>query len=114
MIGANEGYYTGGARTVRDQADNRLQTAADLMQLVRVIQAGVDVDGDGAPDLDAAHITYWGWSSAGGQHRARRARRPARARPRRERAAPRRGTRDRASSIATTCSTRRRRRRPRA
>ena len=32
------------------------------MQLVRVIQAGVDVDGDGAPDLDASRITYWGWS----------------------------------------------------
>jgi pimeloyl-ACP methyl ester carboxylesterase len=38
------------------------QTVVDLMQLVRVIQAGLDVDGDGTPDLDASHIYYGGQS----------------------------------------------------
>ena len=38
------------------------QTVVDLMQLVRVIQSGVDVDGDGVPDLDASHIYYAGQS----------------------------------------------------
>jgi hypothetical protein len=38
------------------------QTVVDLMQLVRVIQAGLDVDGDGVVDLDAGHIYYVGQS----------------------------------------------------
>jgi fermentation-respiration switch protein FrsA (DUF1100 family) len=38
------------------------QTVVDLTQLVRVIQAGLDVDGDGAPDLDPGHIYYAGQS----------------------------------------------------
>ncbi len=38
------------------------QTAVDLMQLVRVIQAGVDLNGDGIPDLDANRIYYVGQS----------------------------------------------------
>jgi hypothetical protein len=38
------------------------QTALDLMQLVRVIRAGVDLDGDGTPDLDPARISYIGQS----------------------------------------------------
>ena len=62
QIAVNEGFQASGDHALRDQADAYLQTAADLMQLVRVIQAGVDVDGDGQPDLDASHITYWGWS----------------------------------------------------
>jgi dienelactone hydrolase len=40
--------------------DARIQTAADLMQLVRVIEVGMDVDGDGVPDLDPARIYYVG------------------------------------------------------
>jgi hypothetical protein len=36
------------------------QTAVDLMQLVRVIRQGLDLDGDGAPDLDANRIYYGG------------------------------------------------------
>jgi hypothetical protein len=36
------------------------QTAVDLMQLVRVIRQGLDLDGDGAPDLDASRIYYAG------------------------------------------------------
>ena len=46
-ITVNEGFQSRGRYAVRDLSDGYLQTAADLMQLVRVIQTGVDVDGDG-------------------------------------------------------------------
>ena len=42
--------------------DSRRQSAIDVMQLVRVVQVGVDVDGDGAPDLDPSRIYYLGFS----------------------------------------------------
>jgi len=38
------------------------QTAVDLMQLARVIRLGLDLDGDGKPDLDASRIYYGGQS----------------------------------------------------
>ncbi len=38
------------------------QTAVDLAQLVHAIQAGVDIDGDGLPDLDPSRIYYAGSS----------------------------------------------------
>ena len=38
------------------------QTVVDLMQLVRVIRQGLDLDGDGRPDLDPARIYYSGQS----------------------------------------------------
>ncbi len=38
------------------------QTSLDLMQLVRVIQAGADLDGDGKPDLDPDRLYYAGQS----------------------------------------------------
>lgn len=38
------------------------QTVIDLMQLVRIIRAGLDVDGDGVPDLDPNRIYYAGES----------------------------------------------------
>lgn len=41
------------------------QTSIDLMQLVRQIQAGVDVDGDGTPDLSKGRIYYAGQSLGG-------------------------------------------------
>ncbi|HST79480.1 MAG TPA: hypothetical protein VLN58_13425, partial [Verrucomicrobiae bacterium] len=41
------------------------QTTADLMQLVRAIQGGIDADGDGLPDLDANRIYYFGQSFGG-------------------------------------------------
>jgi dienelactone hydrolase len=37
----------------------------DLMQLVRVIEVGMDVDGDGTADLDPARIYYMGQSLGG-------------------------------------------------
>ena len=39
------------------------QTVVDLMQLVRVIEVGVDVDGDDSPDLDPRRIYYHGFSN---------------------------------------------------
>jgi hypothetical protein len=45
--------------------DGLRQTVIDLMQLVREIQVGVDVDGDGKPDLDASKIGYYGQSFGG-------------------------------------------------
>jgi hypothetical protein len=45
--------------------DGLRQTTADLMQLVRAIRRGVDVDGDGQPDLDRERIAYVGQSFGG-------------------------------------------------
>jgi len=42
------------------------QAAADLMALVRVIEVGMDVDGDGVRDLDSSRIYYEGWSFGAG------------------------------------------------
>ncbi len=41
------------------------QTTADLMQLVRAIEGGIDVDGGGLPALDANRIYYAGQSFGG-------------------------------------------------
>jgi hypothetical protein len=65
VIDANEGFITVPPRTIVFFADGMRQTVADLMQLVRVIQAGVDVDGDGLPDLDPSRIYYFGHSNGG-------------------------------------------------
>jgi Bacterial Ig-like domain len=45
--------------------DGLRQTVSDLMQLVRVIQVGVDIDGVGGADLDANRIYYFGQSFGG-------------------------------------------------
>jgi hypothetical protein len=49
-------------RTILFSTDGVRQMVADLMQLVRVIEVGVDVDGDGLNDLDPSRIYYFGWS----------------------------------------------------
>jgi hypothetical protein len=57
-----EGFFTppiGGVLLTRDATR---QTVADLTQLVREIQVGMDVDGNGRPDLDASRISYLGQS----------------------------------------------------
>jgi hypothetical protein len=41
------------------------QTVANLMELVRAIQGGIDANGDGLPDLDANRIYYAGQSFGG-------------------------------------------------
>jgi hypothetical protein len=45
--------------------DGLRQTVVDLIQLVREIQVGVDVNGDGTPDLNPAQIGYFGQSFGG-------------------------------------------------
>jgi hypothetical protein len=41
------------------------QTVVDLMQLTRAVRAGIDLDGDGFPDLDASRLFYGGQSLGG-------------------------------------------------
>jgi hypothetical protein len=65
IIGPREGETAATPNTIIDARDAYQQTTADWMQLVRVIQAGMDVDGDGARDLDPSRISYFG-NSAGG------------------------------------------------
>src|SRR5262249_55269298 len=65
----NVGGGVGGLRALNPMIltrDSTRQTAADWMQLVRVIQAGVDVDEDRIPDLDPSRIYYFGHSITGG------------------------------------------------
>jgi Bacterial virulence factor lipase N-terminal len=66
VIGAEEGSNASGPRqwTIA-QSDTQKQTVIDLMQLVRVIELGMDVDGDGAVDLDGSRISYEGQSAGG-------------------------------------------------
>jgi hypothetical protein len=65
-IGDTEGLTTKRPRTPVVFSDGYRQTAADLMQLVRVIDVGMDVDGDGLRDLDPSRIYYFGVSLGGG------------------------------------------------
>jgi dienelactone hydrolase len=65
-IDAQEGASATAPRTILGQSDAQRQTVVDWMQLVRVIAAGMDVDGDGIPDLDPSRIYYWGTSFGGG------------------------------------------------
>src|SRR5262249_19983172 len=43
--------------------DSNRQTVIDLMQLVRVIEVGVDVDGDNVADIDPSRINFVGAST---------------------------------------------------
>jgi hypothetical protein len=64
-IDATEGVNAAAPHTIISSRDGLRQTVVDLMQLVRQIETGVDVDGDGAADLDAARIYYAGQSFGG-------------------------------------------------
>jgi hypothetical protein len=64
-ITSNEGIEAVAPRRLIRWRDGLRQTVVDLMQLVRVIQVGVDVDGDGTADLDPARIYYVGQSLGG-------------------------------------------------
>jgi hypothetical protein len=61
----NEGAAAAPPRTIIGLNDGSRQTVVDLLQLVRVIQAGMDVDGDGSSALDLSRIYYFGQSFGG-------------------------------------------------
>jgi hypothetical protein len=65
-IDPSEGLSAAGPQSTVFYSDAYRQTAADLMQLTRVIDVGMDVDGDGHRDLDASRIYYFGQSLGGG------------------------------------------------
>ena len=60
LISSDEGWLADPPQALVGPRDGNSQTVVDAMQLVRVIEGGIDVDGDSPPDLDAAHIYYWG------------------------------------------------------
>jgi hypothetical protein len=62
LIASNEGLSTARPRDIVLFGDGIRQTVADLTQLVRVIEVGMDVDGDGQDDLDPSRIFYFGQS----------------------------------------------------
>jgi dienelactone hydrolase len=64
-IEGTEGVSAVRPSSLRGSTDGLRQTITDLMQLVREVQAGVDVDGDGTADLDPARIYYTGQSFGG-------------------------------------------------
>src|SRR5205814_610767 len=65
IIANNEGISAAPPRSIIRDRDGQRQTVADLMQLVRVIEVGVDTDGNGAADLDPSRIYYLGQSLGG-------------------------------------------------
>ena len=64
-IDSTEGVNAAPPRSLIGSRDGLRQTVIDLMQLVRQIEAGVDVDGDGAADLSDSRIFYAGQSFGG-------------------------------------------------
>lgn len=62
---STEGLFATGAQTDIAARDGLQQTVADLMQVVRAIQGGIDVNGDGTTDLDPHRIYYLGQSLGG-------------------------------------------------
>jgi len=65
LIDGTEGVTAIRPQSLRGSTDGLRQTITDLMQLVREIQLGIDVDGDGTADLDPARIYYTGQSFGG-------------------------------------------------
>ncbi|AOW15684.1 hypothetical protein LPB72_00825 [Hydrogenophaga crassostreae] len=65
VIDSTEGSSAAAPRTAINSRDSLRQTVIDLMQLVRQVEVGMDVDGDGAADLDAQRIYYAGQSFGG-------------------------------------------------
>lgn len=64
-IDSTEGVNAAAPATLIGSRDGLRQTTVDLMQLVREIHLGVDVNGDGGRDLDPARISYAGQSFGG-------------------------------------------------
>jgi hypothetical protein len=64
-IDSTEGVGAIGAQALVSNRDGLRQTTIDLMQLVKEIEAGIDVDGDGAADISTSRIYYAGQSFGG-------------------------------------------------
>jgi len=64
-IDSTEGVSAVGAQTLIGNRDGLRQTVVDIMQLVKELKAGVDVDGNGTPDLSTSRIYYSGQSFGG-------------------------------------------------
>ena len=62
IYGAFEGDNALGPQKLRRASDAAMQLSIDLLSGVRMIQAGVDVEGDGTIDLDASRIYFVGQS----------------------------------------------------
>ena len=65
IIEAREGFAAAAPQVIVGDRDGFRQSVADMIQLVRTIQTGVDVDGDGVADLDPLRIYYFGQSLGG-------------------------------------------------
>jgi hypothetical protein len=64
-IDSTEGVNAAPPRGAIGSRDGLRQTVVDLMQLIRQVEVGMDVDGDGAADLDRDRIYYTGQSFGG-------------------------------------------------
>jgi hypothetical protein len=64
-IDSTEGVNAAPPQTIISNRDGLRQTVVDLMQLVRVLEGGVDVDGDSTTDLERERIYYSGQSFGG-------------------------------------------------
>ena len=62
---STEGVNAVGANALIGNRDGLRQTVIDLMQAVRMLQGGVDVDGDSSADLSSSRIYYAGQSFGG-------------------------------------------------
>jgi hypothetical protein len=67
LIGNGEGFDAAPPRMLLDGRDGFRQETVDLMQLVREVEVGVDVEGDGGRDLDPSRINLVGVSRGGQQ-----------------------------------------------
>jgi hypothetical protein len=65
LIDRFEGFEAAPPQRIIGGRDGSRQTVVDLMQLVRVIEIGIDVDADGRPELDPSRIYYFGQSLGG-------------------------------------------------
>jgi Bacterial virulence factor lipase N-terminal len=64
-IDSTEGVNAAAPRAIIGSRDGLRQTVIDLMQLVRQVELGIDIDGDGTADLNAQRIYYAGQSFGG-------------------------------------------------
>jgi hypothetical protein len=64
-IDSTEGVSAIGAQSLIGNRDGLRQTVVDLMQLVKELKAGIDIDADGTPDLSTSRIYYAGQSFGG-------------------------------------------------